>query len=36
MPELQSAWGYPGVWIAMVLLTAVQLFFMWRKGWFRA
>lgn len=36
MPELQSAWGYPSVWIAMVLLTAVQLFFMWRKGWFRA
>ena len=35
MPELHWAWGYPGVWITMALLTAVQLFFMWRKGWFR-
>jgi magnesium transporter len=35
MPELHWTWGYPTVWIGMVLITAVQVFFMWRKGWFK-
>ena len=34
MPELHSRWGYPLLWVAMGVITLVQLFFMWRKRWF--
>ena len=34
MPELDSPWGYPVFWVVIVTVTAVQLFFMWRKKWF--
>jgi magnesium transporter len=34
MPELHTAWGYPAFWGLIGLVTAVQLYFMWRKGWF--
>ena len=34
MPELHWVWAYPAFWTVIADVTAVQLFFMWRKGWF--
>jgi magnesium transporter len=34
MPELHWVWAYPAFWTVIAVVTAVQLFFMWRKGWF--
>jgi magnesium transporter len=33
MPELTWYWGYPAALALMAAITAVQLFFFWRKGW---
>lgn len=33
MPELHSRYGYPMVWIIMLLTTAGMLFYFWRQGW---
>ncbi len=33
MPELQSAWGYPGVMIAVVVIVVIEFTFFKRKGW---
>lgn len=33
MPELRSAWGYPGVMIVVILVLAAELFYFKRKGW---
>jgi magnesium transporter len=34
LPELSSPYGYIYCWIAMILITAAQIWFFWRKGWF--
>jgi magnesium transporter len=34
MPELESRWGYPAVWIVMIATTAVMYLFFRRKKWF--
>jgi len=34
MPELHVRWAYPAFWVVIVLVTAVQVYFMRRKGWF--
>ena len=33
MPELQERWGYPSVWLVMIVITIGQLIFFRRKGW---
>jgi magnesium transporter len=33
MPELNSPWGYRGVWGVMCMIAGGMLFFFWRKGW---
>jgi Mg2+ and Co2+ transporter CorA len=33
MPELHSAWGYPGVAILVVVIIALEVLFFKRKGW---
>ena len=33
MPELHSYWGYPLVWLVMVLVAVVMLVFFHRRGW---
>ncbi|HEX9988684.1 MAG TPA: magnesium transporter CorA family protein [Chloroflexia bacterium] len=33
MPELDSAWGYPGVAILVVVIVALEVVFFKRKGW---
>jgi Mg2+ and Co2+ transporter CorA len=33
MPELHSAWGYPGVAILVVVIVALEVLFFKRKGW---
>jgi magnesium transporter len=33
MPELNWKYGYPATIAVMVLISAVQLFFFWKKGW---
>ncbi|HUW58830.1 MAG TPA: magnesium/cobalt transporter CorA [Planctomycetota bacterium] len=33
MPELRSAWGYPVVWIVMVVVAVIMLVNFRRKGW---
>ncbi|HYP39265.1 MAG TPA: magnesium transporter CorA family protein [Chloroflexia bacterium] len=33
MPELNSAWGYPGVAILVVVIVALEVLFFKRKGW---
>ncbi len=35
MPELNWAWGYPVVWLVMILITVVLVYFFWRQGWFK-
>jgi len=34
MPELHWMYGYPTFWGVILLITGVQLYYMWRKGWF--
>ncbi|WP_448698998.1 magnesium/cobalt transporter CorA [Mucilaginibacter sp. AW1-3] len=34
MPELTSPHGYLYCWIAMFVITIVQILFFWKKGWF--
>ncbi len=34
MPELEWAWGYPVVWVVMVVVAAAMLVVFKRKGWF--
>jgi magnesium transporter len=34
MPELHWRWAYPAFWVAIILVTVVQVYFMRRKGWF--
>jgi magnesium transporter len=34
MPELNWYWGYPAVWIVMLIVGGILLLFFWRKGWF--
>ncbi len=33
MPELRSAWGYPGVIIFIAIVLSIEVFFFKRKGW---
>ena len=33
MPELNSKWGYPGVWLVMITITCVMLYYFRRKKW---
>jgi magnesium transporter len=33
MPELNWAWGYPAVWLVMVVVLVGMLLFFRRKGW---
>lgn len=33
MPELGWRWGYPAIWMVMLILAAVMLFLFRRKGW---
>jgi magnesium transporter len=33
MPELQSRWGYPAVWLVMLLVTVVIYAWIRRRGW---
>jgi len=35
MPELQLRHGYYGALVAMVVVAAVQSFWLWRRGWFQ-
>lgn len=35
MPELRHPFGYVWLWAVMVLVAAVQLWYVWRKGWLR-
>jgi len=34
MPELNWYWGYPLVWLVMILTTICLVTFFWKKGWF--
>lgn len=34
MPELHWRWAYPLFWIGMGVITAGQVYFIWRKKWF--
>ncbi len=34
MPELRWTYGYAGIWIIMSIITIVQLYYYYRKGWF--
>jgi magnesium transporter len=33
MPELESYWGYPAVWVVMIAVTVALLILFQRKGW---
>lgn len=33
MPELHAKYGYPAVWLAMLLTASGMLFYFWRQGW---
>ncbi|MFN9176160.1 MAG: magnesium/cobalt transporter CorA [Synechocystis sp.] len=35
MPELNLYWGYPIIWMVMLMVGGMMLLFFWRKGWFR-
>ncbi|MFM7573614.1 MAG: CorA family divalent cation transporter, partial [Snowella sp.] len=35
MPELNWYWGYVLCWTVMLLITSVQVYVFWKKGWFR-
>ncbi len=35
MPELNWYWGYPTVWLVMLTISAVLIYFFWRRGWFK-
>lgn len=34
MPELNWYWGYPVVWLLMLVVTSGLIYFFWRRGWF--
>lgn len=34
MPELTWYWGYPTVWLVMILIAGGLVFFFWKRGWF--
>ncbi|WP_228016528.1 magnesium/cobalt transporter CorA [Leptolyngbya ectocarpi] len=34
MPELSWYWGYPTVWLVMILIAGSLVFFFWKRGWF--
>lgn len=34
MPELQWYWGYPFIWLIMLLIALGLVYFFWRRGWF--
>lgn len=36
MPELQSYWGYPMCWVAMITLASSMSYYFWRRGWFES
>jgi magnesium transporter len=33
MPELRASWGYPAVWLVMLVIVVAMLVFFRRKGW---
>jgi len=33
MPELHAKYGYPAVWLVMLLTAAGMMFYFWRQGW---
>jgi magnesium transporter len=33
MPELKWAWGYPAVWVVIVVSAGSMLYFFKRRGW---
>jgi magnesium transporter len=35
MPELNWYWGYVFCWIMMLLISGLQIYLFWKKGWFR-
>ncbi len=35
MPELELSWGYPATLIAMLFIALGQVYFFYRRGWFR-
>jgi len=35
MPELNWYWGYVYCWAMMIAIAAVQVYFFWRRGWFK-
>lgn len=35
MPELSWYWGYPTVWLVMILIAGGLVFFFWKRGWFK-
>ena len=35
MPELDWYWGYPFIWILMLLIAAGLIYFFWKRGWFK-
>ncbi|MEB3311342.1 MAG: magnesium/cobalt transporter CorA [Snowella sp.] len=35
MPELNWYWGYVACWAVMILITSVQIYIFWKRGWFR-
>ncbi len=35
MPELNWYWGYVFCWTIMLLITSLQVYIFWKKGWFR-
>jgi magnesium transporter len=36
MPELQSYWGYPMCWVAMITLALSMSYYFWSRGWFES
>jgi len=33
MPELSTSWGYPLVWLISMVISAIMLYYFWRKKW---
>jgi magnesium transporter len=36
MPELHSRWGYPLIWLIMIVVAIAMLVFFRRRGWIGA
>lgn len=34
MPELSLSWGYPAVWIVMIIITGIMVMYFKKKNWF--